>query len=162
VGIAPGTRNVRRSSRWRCHRAHFSERGDRTHRGWEGRILQVDCGPFRSSSVRRIVLVSLAVIGLLASGCNDPNTTSYDPVGAAAADANLDLMPHDQITSCVESTKLGAYVGDAVAFERWTSAGQSEANLAEVCNQIWRADPAALATIHSDWLATRASIAATP
>jgi hypothetical protein len=112
--------------------------------------------------VRRIVLVPLAVIGLLASGCKDPNTTSYDPVGVAAAEASMDLVPHDQITSCVESTKFGAYVGDAVAFERWNSAGQSEANLAKVCNQIWRADPAALATIHSDWMETQALVAATP
>jgi hypothetical protein len=112
--------------------------------------------------VRLIVLVPLAVAGLLASGCADPNTTSYDPVGAAAVDANLDLVPHDQITSCVESTKFGAYVGEAAALERWNSAGQSDADLAEVCNQIWRADPAALAAIHSDWMATEALIAASP
>ena len=102
------------------------------------------------------------MIGVLASGCADPNTPSYDPVGAAAVQASLDLVPHDQITSCVESTKFGVYVGDAVAFERWGSAGASEANLAEVCTQIWRADPAALATIHSDWMATHASSVATP
>ena len=106
--------------------------------------------------------MALAVIGVLASGCKDPNTTSYDPVGVAAADANLDLVPHDQIASCVESTKLGVYMGDAVAFDRWISAGESEANLAEVCNQIGRADPAALATMHSDWMATQALIPATP
>lgn len=104
----------------------------------------------------------LAVIAVLASGCTDPNTTSYDPVGAAAVAANLDLVPHDQITSCVESTKLGVYVGDAVAFERWNSAGGSEANLAEMCTKIWQADPAALATIHSDWMETQALNAATP
>jgi len=112
--------------------------------------------------VRRIGLVSLAVVGVLASGCTEPNTTSYDPVGAAAVDANLDLVPHDQITSCIESTKFGAYVGDAAALERWNSAGQSEADLTEVCNQIWRADPAALATIHSDWMETQALNVASP
>jgi hypothetical protein len=127
-----------------------------------GRIPQVDRGRFRSSTVRRIVLVPLAVIGVLGSGCKDPNTTSYDPVGAAAVEANLDLVPHDQITSCVESTKLGVYVGDAVAFERWNSAGGSEANLAAACTQIWRADPTALAAIHSDWMAMHALTAATP
>ena len=60
----------------------------------------------------------LAVVGVLASGCTDPNTTSYDPVGAAAAEANLDLVPHEQIASCVEATKFGAYVGDAAALDR--------------------------------------------
>ena len=104
----------------------------------------------------------LVVVGVLASGCKDPNTTSYDPVGAAAADANLDIVPHDQITSCVESTKFGAYVGDAAALERWNSAGESDADLEDVCVQIWRADPTKLAAIHSDWMATQAAIAASP
>ena len=108
------------------------------------------------------MLVPLAVVGVLASGCKDPNTTSYDPVGVAAVGANLDLVPHDQITSCIESTKFGAYVGDTAALERWNSAGQSDADLAEVCNQIWRADPTALARIHSDWMATQALIPASP
>lgn len=112
--------------------------------------------------MRLIVLVPLAVVGVLASGCTDPNTTSYDPVGVAAVDASLDIVPHDQITSCVESTKFGAYVSDAAALERWNSAGQTDAGLAEVCTKIWRADPAALATIHSDWMATQASIADSP
>ncbi len=104
----------------------------------------------------------LAMVGVLASGCKDPNTTSYDPVGVAAADANLDIVPHDQIASCIESTKFGAYVGDAVALERWNSAGQSDAELAEACTGIWRADPAALARIHAEWLDTQALIAAAP
>jgi hypothetical protein len=112
--------------------------------------------------VRRIVVVALAVVGVLASGCADPNTTSYDPVGAAAVDADLDIVPHDQIASCVESTKFDAFVGDAAALERWNSSGESEANLAETCTKIWRADPAALETIHSDWVATQALIAASP
>jgi hypothetical protein len=112
--------------------------------------------------VRRIVLVASTVVGVLVSGCANPNTTSSDPVGAAAVDANLDLVPHDQITSCVESTKFGAYVGEAAALERWKSAGESEADLAEECNRIWRADPNALETIHSDWLDTQASIADAP
>ena len=75
---------------------------------------------------------------------------------------NLDLLPHDQVTSCVESTKFGAFVGDAAALDRWNSAGQSDDDLAEVCTQIWRADPTALDKIHSDWMATQAMIAAEP
>jgi hypothetical protein len=112
--------------------------------------------------VRRIAFVPLVVVGVLASGCKDPNTTSYDPVGAAAADANLDIVPHDQVASCVESTKFGAYVGDAAALERWKSAGESDADLEDVCVQIWRADPTKLAAIHSGWMATQAAIAASP
>ena len=104
----------------------------------------------------------LAVVVMFASGCKDPNTTSYDPMGAAAAEANLDLVPQEQVASCVESTKFGAYVGDAAALERWNSAGQSDDNLAEVCTQIWRAEPTALAAIHADWMETKAVIAASP
>lgn len=111
---------------------------------------------------RIVLVVSLAVVGVLASGCTDPDTTSYDPMGAAAAQANLDLVPHDQITSCVESTKFGAYVGDAASIERWNSAGESDADLEQVCNEIWQRDPAALATIHSDWMEIQADIAAAP
>ena len=112
--------------------------------------------------MRLVVLVSLAAVGVFASGCKDPNTTSYDPIGVAAVDANLDLVPHDQVTSCVESTKFGAFVGDAAALDRWNSAGQSDDDLAEVCTQIWRADPSKLEKIHSDWMATQAMIAASP
>jgi hypothetical protein len=112
--------------------------------------------------VRRIILVSLVVVGALASGCTDPNTTSYDPVGVAAAGANLDLVPHDQIASCVEWTKFAVLVGDATALERWDSAGQSDAAVAEACLDIWRAEPTELAGIHSEWLATKALIAASP
>ncbi len=101
--------------------------------------------------------MALVVVGVVASGCTDPNTTSYDPMGAAAAEANLDLVPHEQITSCIEATKFGAYVGDADALERWNSAGQSDADLADVCNRIWRDDPTALAAIHSDWMDTQVS-----
>ena len=104
----------------------------------------------------------LAVLVLLASGCKDPNTTSYDPVGAAAADADLDLVPQEQVTACVESTKFGAYVGDPLALERWNSADRSDDDLAAVCTQIWRGDPTALAAIHSDWMTTQALIADAP
>ena len=104
----------------------------------------------------------LVVIGALASGCEDPDTTSYDPVGAAAAAANLDIVPHDQIASCVEWTKFGASVGDTAALERWDHAGRSDAAVAEVCLEIWRADPTDVAAMHSEWLAAQALIAASP
>lgn len=101
-------------------------------------------------------------MGVSVSGCQDPNTTSYDPVGVAAADANLDLVPRDQISSCVESTKFGAFVGDAAALARWDSAGQSEAGVAAACLEIWRGAPSDLAAIHTEWLATQAAIDASP
>lgn len=114
--------------------------------------------------MRRAAFVSLAVVGVLASGCDDPNTTDYDPVGAAAASANMELVtvPPEQITSCVEATKFGAYVGDDDARARWDAAGQSEDALADVCSQIGHDDPDALATIHWNWNAAQSSIDAAP
>ena len=100
------------------------------------------------------------MVGALSSGCEDPDTTSYDPVGAAAAVAEIDLVPHDQIASCVEWTKFAALVGDAAALDRWDSAGQSDAAVAEACLEIWRDDPTELEAIHSDWLATLALMTA--
>ena len=104
----------------------------------------------------------LVVVGVLASGCEDPDTTSYDPVGAAAVAAELDLVPHDQIASCVEWTKFGVLVGDAAALERWDSSGESDAGVAEACLEIWRADPVDLAAIDAEWSETQALIAASP
>ena len=110
--------------------------------------------------MHRVVLLLLVVAGALSSGCEDPDTTSYDPVGAAASIADVDLVPHDQIASCVEWTKFAAFVGDAAALDRWDSAGQSDAAVAEVCLEIWRVDPSELAAIHSDWLAAHALMSA--
>ncbi len=115
--------------------------------------------------MRCAAFVSVVVIGVLASGCKEPNTTSYDPVGVAAADANMELEavpPPEQVTSCVESTKFGAYVGDATAQARWDAAGQSEGALSDVCSQLGRIDPAALAIIHWNWTAAQSSIDAAP
>ena len=109
--------------------------------------------------MRCAAFASVVVIGLLASGCQDPNTTNYDPVGAAAAGANMELaiVPPEQVTSCVESTKLGAYVGDTTARARWDAADQSEAALSDVCSQLGRTDPVALATIHWNWTAAQSA-----
>jgi hypothetical protein len=112
--------------------------------------------------VRRIVLVTLSVVGVLLSGCEDPDTTSYDPMGAAADAAELDLVPHDQIASCVDWTRFGVLVGDAAALARWDSAGESDAGVAEACLEIWRADPTELAAIDSEWSETETLIAASP
>ncbi len=114
--------------------------------------------------MRCTAFVSVVVIGVLASGCKEPNTTNYDPVGAAAAEANMELVivPPEQVTSCVESTKFGAYVGDTTAQARWDAADQSEAALSDVCRQLGRTDPAALATMHWNWTAAQSSIDAAP
>lgn len=107
--------------------------------------------------MRCAAIVSVVVMGILASGCKEPNTTDYDPVGMAAAEANMVIVPSEQITSCIESTKFEAYVGDAAARARWDAADQSETALAELCDQLGRTDPAALATIHWNWTAAQSS-----
>ncbi len=108
--------------------------------------------------MRRSLSVSVAMIVAVASGCADPNTTGYDPVGVAAADANMDLAEPEHVTSCVESTKFGAYLGEDVALARWEAADRSDAALRDVCERIGRDDPDALAAVHSNWVAVQASI----
>jgi hypothetical protein len=120
---------------------------------------QVTHATRRYDDVRRVTVMSLAIIGLLATGCEEPNTTDYDPVGAAAAEAGVSLssVPPEQITSCVESTKYDAFFGQAAALARWNAVGQSEDALSDLCRLIGRDDPATLATMHSDWTAAQSS-----
>lgn len=101
----------------------------------------------------------MVVVAAFASGCKEPNTTDYDPVGEAASVANMTLatVPPEQVMSCVESTKVGALVGDAIARARWDEAGQSEDSLSEVCSELGRADPDALALIHWNWTAAQSA-----
>lgn len=109
--------------------------------------------------------MSLVAFGLLAaSGCDNPNSSNYDPMGDAADVAGMTLtdVPLDQIASCVESTKAAAFLGDAVAQQRWTAAGQSDVTLTQVCTQIGRNDPQALADMQQDWIAEQAVLHANP
>ncbi len=105
--------------------------------------------------MRRVAIVAVAVVCLLASACEDPDTNDYDPMGAAAADAGMVLtdVPADQITSCVDSTKFGAYVGDADALKRWNAAGQSDDALRAACTKIGLKNPDELASMHWTWIA---------
>ena len=114
--------------------------------------------------MRRAAFVSLIVVGVLASGCANPNTTDYDPVGVAAAGANMELVsvPPEQVASCVESTKFAAFLGDVDALARWDAAGHSEDALSDICTQIGDDDPAALATMQRNWIAVQSSIDAAP
>ena len=108
----------------------------------------------------RALFVSLASIGFVASGfltsgCEEPNTTDYDPMGAAAASAGMELaeVPVEQVASCVELTKVRAMEGDPDAQARWDDAAQSDKLLSSACTELGRTDPAALATMHWDWKA---------
>jgi len=103
--------------------------------------------------------MSLAAMALLTAGCDDPNTADYDPMGNAADAAGMTLtdVPQDQITSCVQSTQYGAFLGDADALELWRSVGESEAALSDACLHIGRNDPKQLATMHWNWTALQAA-----
>ena len=105
--------------------------------------------------MRRVTVVSMALVCLLASGCEDPDTNDYDPMGAAAADAGMVLtdVPLDEIDSCVESTKFRAFTGDADALQRWNAAGQNDDALRQACTKIGLKDPDELAAMHWNWVA---------
>ena len=118
--------------------------------------------------MRRIVIVPLVVIaGFLAAACEETDTAAPEPVDAFAAvtvaptAAIAAIVPADQVTSCVDSTKYGAFVGEAEASARWNSAGQSDVALVEACTQIGRDDPDVLATMHWNWTAAQAAAAST-
>lgn len=110
--------------------------------------------------MRRAAFISVALVGVLSSGCENPDTTDYDPVGVAAAAANMELVsvPPEHVASCVEATKFGAFVGDDAAQSRWEAARESEDALADACRAMGATDPDALATIHWNWTAAQSSI----
>lgn len=102
-----------------------------------------------------LALTGITAFGIVASGCEEPNTTDYDPMGAAAASAGMELadVPVEQVASCVELTKVEAMEGDPAARARWDAAAQSDTLLSSACTELGRTDPAALATMHWDWKA---------
>jgi hypothetical protein len=117
----------------------------------------------------KMVVPLLAVIGLLGAACA-PQEESAEP-GQVDAFAAVELasptpatviVPVEQINSCVDSTKHGAFVGEAEAAERWNTADQTEVALIEACTQIGRTDPASLAAMHWNWTAAQAAITAPP
>lgn len=105
--------------------------------------------------MRQLALVSLVVIGLVASGCEDPDTNDYDPMGVAAAEAGLPLASEDAVESCIESTQADAFAGDPEAQELWNSVDQSEAALRRACIQLGVDDPDRLAQMHWNWTAAQ-------
>jgi len=101
--------------------------------------------------------MSLAVCCIVASGCEDPNTTDYDPMGAAAADAGMIVVDPAEIDSCVESTMSGAMAGEGGAQALWTSVGESREALEQECNRIGIENPERLAEMHWNWTAAQNS-----
>ena len=88
---------------------------------------------------------------------------NYDgSMTTGSARGMVSTVPLDQIASCVESTKAGAFVGDVAAQELWNSVGQSEPGLADACAQIGRDDPAGLAATHLAWTAAHPPVPAEP
>ncbi len=116
-----------------------------------------------------IVVPLVVVAGLLAASCEGTDTADPTPTtDAAFVDAFAavtvppSIVPADQVTSCVDATKYGAFVGDVDASARWNAVGQSDDALTEACTQIGRDDPDALATMHWNWTASQAAVAVAP
>lgn len=120
--------------------------------------LNCEAGAPDELDVGRIAFVSLVVVaGVLASACEEPNTTDYDPMGVAAAEAGMIVVSPEEITSCVESTMAAAMAGEADAQALWDSVAQSRDALQQECNRIGIADPDRLAQMHWNWTASQSA-----
>lgn len=80
-------------------------------------------------------------IGLMLASCAH---------GAAAA----------RVESCIESTKFGAYVGEAASTVLWDSVGRDDAALRTVCADMRESDPERLATMAEEWDITQRELRA--
>ena len=110
-----------------------------------------------------IVLFSASV---LAAGCvasDEDGTTEAPPVDAAQTDDSeivaASVAPPEQIGSCVEQIKFGAYTGDAIWSQIWSDLGETEDGATLYCSQVGSDDPARLLAIHDGWLQTQAFLA---
>jgi hypothetical protein len=65
-----------------------------------------------------------------------------------------------RVQACVDSTKYGAFVGDAPSAELWNSVGQDDDALRTACTDIGAQDPERLRRITEEWDATQQAMMA--
>lgn len=65
-----------------------------------------------------------------------------------------------RVESCVESTKFGAYIGEATATVLWNSVGQDDTALRTACTEMSRSDPDRLTMMAEEWDATQRELRA--
>ena len=92
--------------------------------------------------MRPALIAVLLAASALAGGCVDleEEGSTATPVEAPLPD-NADviaasLAPPEQVASCVEQIKFGAFTGDAVWSEVWNNVGQTDDGASAHCTQL--------------------------
>jgi len=103
----------------------------------------------------------------LAGGCVEPDeegSSATLPVEAAQLDnVNVDAAasaPPEQVGSCIEQIKFGAFTGDTAWTQVWNDVGQTDAGASVYCTQLGTDNASELARVHEDWLQLEAFLAA--
>jgi len=105
------------------------------------------------------VLLSLSVLGV---GCAEleEQGSSTSPLEAVDAVPVAAFAPPEQVASCVEQIKFGAFTGDAAWSEVWNNVGQTDDGASAHCTQLGTDNPGELALVHEGWLQVQAFLAA--
>lgn len=109
------------------------------------------------------VLLSAAA---LAAGCDELSEEgSSAPPVQQIQPADVDIVsasfaPPEQVNSCVEQMKFGAYTANAIWTQVWNDVGQTDAGASSYCTQLGTDNPSELTRIHEGWLQLQASLAA--
>ena len=104
------------------------------------------------------VLVSVSAI---AAGCADLDEEGVSTTPPEAVDAvAVVFAPAEQVSSCVEQIKFGAFSGDPVWTQLWNDVGQSDDGAAAYCTQLGVDNPGELARVHEGWLQVETFLAA--
>lgn len=116
-----------------------------------------------SAAVAVLFAASLGAVGCEAMDevAEPPADTAPGLVAAAPAE-NVVTVHTEQVGSCVEQIKFGAYTGDAIWSQVWSDLGETEAEASLYCSQIGAEDPAKLLAIHNGWIQTQAILSAEP
>ncbi len=113
------------------------------------------------------LLVVLLSASALAAGCAVPDEVDSSatlPVEATVPDSAVLVAPvfapPEQIGSCVEQIKFGAYTGDAAWTQVWNDVGQTDHGASAYCTQLGMNNPSELALVHEGWVQVEAFLAA--
>lgn len=114
-----------------------------------------------------VLIVVLLSASVLAAGCvelEDEGASDTLPIAATQPD-DADAVappsaPPEQVGSCVEQIKFGAYTGDAAWTQLWNDIGQTDEGASAYCTQLGTDNPGELAQVHEDWLEVAAFLAA--
>jgi hypothetical protein len=113
------------------------------------------------------LLAVLLSASALVAGCVEPDedgSSATLPVEVAQLD-NADIAiaafaPPEQVSSCIEQIKFGAFTGDVAWTQVWADVHQTDEGASAYCNQLGTDNASELARVHEGWLQVEAFLAA--